>query len=83
MASHHHVTVLQALIRDGYRCCLSGLYDLDSVEAWDDVAAMAELAQTGSTRTQCCHIFSEGTFQSVDKGENQARWLIFISRARC
>ena len=83
MAAHHHVTVLQALIRDGYRCCLSELYDYESARDWPAVKAMAEEAQAGYACTQCCHIFSEGTFQGVDKGGNQAQWLSFISRARC
>jgi len=28
---------------------------------------MAEEAQAGYTDTECCHIFSEGTLQSVDE----------------
>ena len=82
MAAHHHVTVLQALIRDGYRCSLSGLYDYESVRTWPAVEAMAEEAQANYSCTQCCHIFSEGTLQSVDEGENQAQWISSISKAQ-
>jgi len=32
---------------------------------------MAEEAQAGYTYTECCHIFSQGTLQSLDKGEHQ------------
>ena len=75
MAAHHHVTVLQALVRDGYRCCF---YDYESVRDWPAVKAMAEGAQAQFADIQCCHIFSEGTFQSVDKGGNQACGLVLF-----
>jgi hypothetical protein len=78
MAAHHHVTVLQALVRDGYRCRLCGFYDYKSVQTWPTVKAMAEEAQAGYTYTECCHIFLEGTLQSVDKGEHQARGSVLV-----
>ena len=40
MAAHHHVTALQALVRDGYECCLSGLYDYEPARDWLTVEAM-------------------------------------------
>jgi len=81
IVGYHPVTVSQALVRDGYRCCLSGCYDYESARAWPAVNAMAKETQSKLVETECCHIFSEGTLQSVSKGEGQARGAGFISRA--
>jgi len=70
---YHRVTVSQALVRDGYRCCLSGCYDYESARAWPAVNAMAKETQSKLAQTECCYIFSEGALQSVSKGEGQAR----------
>jgi len=37
---------------------------------------MANEAESDYVQTECCHIFSEGTLQSVGKGENQARGVL-------
>ena len=71
MTAYRHVTVLQALVRDGFRCRVSGRYDYESAQTWPAVKAMANEAQAGYTDTECCHIFSEGTLQSANRGENQ------------
>ena len=78
-AAPHHVTVLQALLRDGYRCCLSGFYDYESVQTWPAVEAMAKPEYV---RTECCHILSEGALQNVGEEKNQARGPSFISSAQ-
>jgi len=43
--------------------------------------AMAKESHPTVARTECCHIFSEGTLQSASKGEDQARGAGFTSRA--
>ena len=78
MATYHHIAVLQALVRDGYRCQLSGLYDWGSVRALLVVQEMAKAAQVKYTDTQCCHIFPEGTLQSVNKGGNQVHGFVLL-----
>ena len=69
----------QALLRDGYRCWLSGSYDYESVQTRPPVKAMAKEAWSNYVRTECCHIFSEDTLQSAGEGENQAGGASFLS----
>ena len=57
----------QALLRDGYRCAISGVYDMQSCLDIDEIDA-ASKAQANSmvVETEVAHILSE-TAQDGDK----------------
>lgn len=80
MATYHYVTVLQALVRDGFRCHVSGIYDYESIQTWPAVEAMANEIQVGYTQTECCHIFSDT--HECGQRRKSGTWLSFISRAQ-
>ncbi|KAI0748658.1 hypothetical protein C8Q80DRAFT_1271035 [Daedaleopsis nitida] len=57
----------RALMRDGYRCVLSGKVDLDSLS--ESVAAGQSIAPAADSQvclTQCCHIFSRTVNTNID-----------------
>ena len=59
--------LLQALLRDGYRCAISGVYDLQSCRDIDEIGAAAEaLDNSLAGETEVAHIFSESA-QDGDK----------------
>jgi hypothetical protein len=59
--------LLQALLRDGYRCAISGVYDLQSCRNIAEVdTASKAVPNTLLTQTEVAHIFSESA-QDGDK----------------
>ncbi|KAJ7816199.1 hypothetical protein B0H14DRAFT_2845104 [Mycena olivaceomarginata] len=58
------------LIRDGYRCVLTGAYDSDSCDKYPNLDANV-------TNTQCAHIFSESA-QDGDKAEYAASAMAIL-----
>jgi hypothetical protein len=58
---------LQALLRDGYRCAISGVYDMRSCINIDEIdAASRALGNSMEVETEVAHIFSESA-QDGDK----------------
>ena len=51
----------QALIRDGYRCVVTGRYDEKMTAKNKELASMAIESGIPPAVTQCAHIFSEST----------------------
>ncbi|KAJ6458837.1 hypothetical protein C8R47DRAFT_1162715 [Mycena vitilis] len=62
-----------ALVRDGYRCVLTGLYDCDSGEAHPELVDRAVASGLGLTTVDCAHIFPE----SAQIGEREALLEMF------
>ena len=59
--------LLQALLRDGYRCAISGIYDMKSCLDIDEIdAASKALDNPIYIHTEVAHIFSESA-QDGDK----------------
>jgi hypothetical protein len=59
--------LLQALLRDGYRCAISGVYDMQSCLDVDEIdAASKALDNSMVVETEVAHIFSESA-QDGDK----------------
>ncbi|EKM54945.1 uncharacterized protein PHACADRAFT_94763 [Phanerochaete carnosa HHB-10118-sp] len=56
----------RALVRDGFRCMLSGMYDLNTVECNPAVYPEHADPVVGIRYTNCCHILSESTLQDAD-----------------
>ncbi|KAJ7072883.1 hypothetical protein C8F01DRAFT_973337 [Mycena amicta] len=48
-----------ALLRDGYRCTLTGIYDYDSCQEMPDLDAECATSNATQSNVQCAHIFSE------------------------
>ena len=75
------IDIDQALIRDGYRCVVTGKYDADSVlsiqELKDIVRADPSLRVDA---TECAYIFAESTESSIEPGSAKARpsFLLFF-----
>jgi len=75
----------QALFRDGYRCVITGKYDISSVmvikELEEKLNADRSLKTDG---TQCAHIFAESTNKDIEPGSHKvcpyvsAQFLITI-----
>ncbi|KIL65193.1 hypothetical protein M378DRAFT_546547 [Amanita muscaria Koide BX008] len=67
----HKTSTDKALVRDGFKCLISGAYDINSA------LQSAELKRAGRgnlTPTQCAHIFSESTNVGVSEGSSQANY---------
>jgi hypothetical protein len=59
--------LLQALLRDGYRCAISGIYDMQFCLDIDEIdAASKALDNPMVVETEVAHIFSESV-QDGDK----------------
>jgi hypothetical protein len=70
-----HNYFIQALIRDGYRCMVTGHYDENSI---DDIPGLLEKYQSERTaviETQAAHIFPASTDKgvTVDGGNPKVR----------
>ncbi|KAF8905958.1 hypothetical protein CPB84DRAFT_1813942 [Gymnopilus junonius] len=67
--SHADAKKLVALIRDGYRCVVTGKYDANSVTIVRELRE--RITQDSSLRreaTECAHIFAESTNSSIEPG---------------
>ena len=72
--SHHPLISHQALIRDGYRCVVTGKYDTRSVKMIRELKEMVDLDPSARREsTQCAHIFSESTNSSIEPGSAKVR----------
>ncbi|KAJ7195047.1 hypothetical protein GGX14DRAFT_537304 [Mycena pura] len=56
-----------ALLRDGYRCMLTGQYDFDSAKLYPELNGRATADGVSKAVTQCAHIFSE----TAQEGEHK------------
>lgn len=67
----------QALIRDGYRCIVTGKYDARSVREIQELNDLI-LSDPSLRRepTQCAHIFAESTNSSIEPGSAKV-WPLF------
>ncbi|KAJ6597188.1 hypothetical protein DFH09DRAFT_904366 [Mycena vulgaris] len=61
----------QALVRDGYRCTVTGDYDFDSCKKHPELLAKAQATGQAMFATQVAHIFSESA-QDGDKAPEYA-----------
>jgi len=59
-----------ALFRDGYRCMITGAYDLGSCVKFPEILALSKVG-VGSVSTECAHLFSESA-QDGDKPSEYA-----------
>src|SRR6267378_6004983 len=70
----------QALIRDGYRCVVTGKYDARSVR---EIRELNELVLSDPSLrrevTQCAHIFAESTNASIERGSGKVRPPVYFS----
>ncbi|KIY53874.1 hypothetical protein FISHEDRAFT_6470, partial [Fistulina hepatica ATCC 64428] len=70
----HSVSILIALIRDGFRCVLSGAFDLESVI---DNRELQEIVLADSKPqilvTQGCHIFPESSNMNLENQDKAAK----------
>ena len=57
-----------ALLRDGYRCVITGAVDAASLKAYPNQLTALSAAH-GSRKTQCAHILSPSTSQGIS-GDN-------------
>jgi len=61
------VHLLQALLRDGYKCAISGVYDMQSCLDIDEIDAASKASDNPMiVETEVAHIFSESA-QGGDK----------------
>ena len=62
----------QALIRDGFRCVVTGKYDAASYRQNRELREMVS-SDPSLTRaaTQCAHIFAESTNSSIEPGSHK------------
>ncbi|KAJ7019353.1 hypothetical protein C8F04DRAFT_1147936 [Mycena alexandri] len=59
-----------ALVRDEYRCKLTGVYDSDASKQHPEIDARAKATGVSLAVTQCAHIFSE----TAEDGENKTEY---------
>ncbi|KAJ3868832.1 hypothetical protein EV359DRAFT_60294 [Lentinula novae-zelandiae] len=57
----------KALVRDGYRCVVTGTIDTECKGFFD----LTELKKSGTLRTECAHIIPEATYFGLDKGKTK------------
>ncbi|KAG6814811.1 hypothetical protein H0H93_012168 [Arthromyces matolae] len=50
---------MSALMRDGYKCVLTGLYDTQSCQNIEEIDNASISEQVGMTYTEVAHVFSE------------------------
>ncbi|KAF5310811.1 hypothetical protein D9619_008045 [Psilocybe cf. subviscida] len=60
---NHSASKKSALVRDDFRCLVTGEYDVDSLSPNDPL--LATLGAGDITRTKCCHVFNESTSWDV------------------
>ncbi|KAM6503693.1 hypothetical protein JOM56_000636 [Amanita muscaria] len=54
----------KALIRDGFKCVVTGTYDLDSAKVFQE---LGQVAGANARGTECVHIFSESTNVNISR----------------
>ncbi|KAJ7166287.1 hypothetical protein C8R43DRAFT_1162659 [Mycena crocata] len=68
----------KALLRDGYRCMLTGQYDLDSAELHPELNDRATADHVTMAVTQCAHIFSETAQEGEQKTDYAASAMAIL-----
>jgi hypothetical protein len=69
-----------ALVRDGFRCVISGRYDCESVRR---SSALDEIPGIKVAETECAHILSESTNLGIGEGsgkvylDSSSQWTNF------
>ncbi|KAF8346379.1 hypothetical protein F5887DRAFT_883702 [Amanita rubescens] len=63
---------LYALIRDGFKCVVTGTYDLDSAKVFQE---LGQVAGANARGTECVHIFSESTNVNISKDSEKVSGL--------
>ena len=63
--------LFEALVRDGFRCIVTGLYDATSVEHNKELDLEMERAAGHSLVTQCAHIFPESVNKNISGSNAQ------------
>lgn len=77
----------QALIRDGYRCVLTGRFDLNSMQHIPNIKALAHAFGQPPVTTRATHIVPESTDVGISGGDDKVSLLssayvaIFIHHA--
>ena len=56
----------QALARDGFRCMLTGMFDLTSTKKNEELAQLCDTMGAFSVVVQTSHILNESTMQDID-----------------
>ncbi|CCM02473.1 uncharacterized protein FIBRA_04573 [Fibroporia radiculosa] len=77
---NHEDAKLKALIRDGFRCIVTGKYEMNAMLNPSLAPSLKELEQVGVVRTQCTHIVPVSTYfgvSSSDSNEKKSDYLCF------
>ena len=78
-----------ALVRDGFRCVISGLYDATSVRHNKELELELELERTAGAAvcvTECAHVFPESTNVDISGSNaqgNKVRLSLLIAASLC
>ncbi|KAK7439333.1 hypothetical protein VKT23_017559 [Stygiomarasmius scandens] len=67
----HSSAKKNALIRDGFRCVLSGVYDMKSYQTINEVKAEVDGGSGFTGTTQCAHIFSSSTNSDISGNDKE------------
>jgi len=62
----HKTAKKNALVRDGFRCVVSGRYDYGSMKASAELLEESKRSGKSTTTVECCHILSESILQVAD-----------------
>ncbi|KAJ7364853.1 hypothetical protein DFH08DRAFT_840151 [Mycena albidolilacea] len=68
----------ESLVRDGFRCMVTGQYDFDSCDRHTDLEAAREAENVPRAVTQCAHIFSESAQDSDKKTDYAASAMAIL-----
>ncbi|KAJ7755330.1 hypothetical protein DFH07DRAFT_821852 [Mycena maculata] len=66
----HRSARANALIRDGYKCMLTGLYDETSCTKHPAVRELADQVEASTGLIVTAHIFNEAVLQNIDPNDN-------------
>jgi hypothetical protein len=71
--------LFKALVRDGFRCVISGLYDANSVLHNEELELeLEEAADAEASPTECAHIFPESTNANISGSNAQGDKVCFF-----
>lgn len=80
MSRHLAPDILKALIRDGFKCVVTGTYDLDSAKVFPE---LGQVAGANARGTECVHIFSESTNVNISKEVSGSVYISTIWNFTC
>jgi hypothetical protein len=73
-------SILKALVRDGFRCIVTGRYDYRLLEQSTEVRQEAVNSNAGSSSTECVHIFPQSIAMISDIDDKDAKvWFADLS----